>query len=261
MKKKYRLTNYQPLHTELDIAMIHAAPLAMSLDENIFPIEDSSLDFEAERRSLIEYLENKDVGADIRFEAATTDNLSDILEYKPKILYFSGQCYMKYDNVSEFVLAFEQNVETIDEKVEIGLIDNVNVERLKKILNNAPQYFQVVIVKGGLSREIGTLFLNAGFSCVVAIQDHKGEPKSRKFIAEFCRNLLIGDSIDTAFKKTEINADDDSIDIHCCCAHKHKPNCLWAKKLKLSNALKRHTEHVSENCCRVKGGIHKITCL
>jgi predicted ATPase len=278
-KSKSRLNIY-PSYTELDIAMLHAAPLAINLDDNIIPIKESSLDFEAERRSLVKYLELKDIGADIRFEAGTAENLAEILEYKAKIIYFSGQSYMKTAPDLEFVLAFEQSNEITENKVEIGLLDEMTTQKLKKIFTNAPQYFQVVIVKGWYSREMANIFINAGFNCVVAVQDHKSDTKSHKFIAEFCKNLLNGNTISMAFKKAEISSDDDSNDIknnmvfkkteisssedtndiHCCCAHTHKPNCLWKKKLNMSNTAKRHSEHVPTCRCRLKGNEHKTLC-
>ena len=251
---------YEPLYSELDIAILYAAPLIMNTNDGFVGIEDYSLDFESETRSLIEYLENKDIGADIRFEAATADNFREILEYKPKIIYFSGQSYIKLTPSREFVLAFEKSIKTSEQKQEIGLIDEMTSEKLKKILKESPQSFQVLILKGGYSNEMADIFLKAGFSCVIAVQDHKSEAKSNKFIKELCRNLLKGETINTAFKKAENSLDDDFSDVHCCCAHRHKASCEWANTLTLSNSVERHNEHVSENCCKQKGSIHKIGC-
>ena len=251
---------YEHLYSELDIAILYAAPLIINTNDGFVGIEDYSLDFESETRSLIEYLENKDIGADIRFEAATADNFREILEYKPKIIYFSGQSYIKLTPSREFVLAFEKSIKTSEQKQEIGLIDEMTSEKLKKILKESPQSFQVLILKGGYSNEMADIFLKAGFSCVIAVQDHKSEAKSNKFIKELCRNLLKGENINTAFKKAENSLDDDFSDVHCCCAHRHKASCEWANTLTLSNSVERHNEHVSENCCKQKGSIHKIGC-
>ena len=126
-------------------------------------------------------------------------------------------------------------------------------------MNNAPQYFQVVIVKGNFSQEMGSIFLNAGFNCVLAVQDVRSEPKAQKFIAEFCRSLLNGENVGQAFKKAEILTEDDSIEMQCCCAHKHKETCEWMKKLNYSNSFEMHEEHVLKPCPKLKG-LHSIDC-
>lgn len=254
-----RSTSYMPRYSELDIAMIHGCPLAMIGGENVFALEEANLNFEAERRSLIEYLERKETGVNIRFEVATTENLRDLLEYKPKVLYFSGQSFAKSLPVQEFVLAFEKTYQNRTGNIEIGVLDEINAEALRKILNNAPQYFQVVIVKGCYAQEMANVFLNAGFNCIVAIQDSKNEAKAQKFIAEFCRNLLIGESVKKSFQKAQIQAEDNSPDMHCCCAHLHKPTCKWMKEIKLSNSSDLHEEHILTRC-KGKNNLHEIYC-
>lgn len=255
--KKQKTLSFQ--YSEIDIAMLHGAPLVMGREEECFPIEDSSLDFQAERRKLTGYLTDNDIGAFIRFEAATTENFADILEYKPKIIYISCQGYLK-QSPQEFVLAFEQPIEVSDNKSEIGQIQDMTSETLQTILNNAPQYFQIVIIKGIYSQEMAYVFRNAGFNCVLAVQDLKDNTKTDEFIADFCKNLLKGDTIIKAKEKAESKHPDEK-GFLCCCAHRHKSTCKWVKSLTLSNTQKKHNEHALGNCCKSPGGFHKSSCI
>ena len=142
LKKKSINSSY----FDLDIAMVHAAPLACYKKYTYLPYEEGSLDFETEKKFLLENLA-EGIGADLRFEAATTENLDELLEYMPKIIIISCQSY--YDKTKkEFVLAFENHNLTNDGKGEIGLLYEMNTQNLKKILKASNQYSQIVIVKG-----------------------------------------------------------------------------------------------------------------
>lgn len=245
-------------YSEIDVAMLHSSPLVINNNGNLKPIEESSLDFEGERRNLIEYLESKNVGCDIRFEVANTENLYELLDYKPKIIYISAQGYLvKRANGNEFVLAFEKRSGVED----LGVLDEVDSDRLKKILGSASTYLQVVIFKGCYSQEIGAMLQTAGFNCVVTVHDLDGDIHAKTFVAEMCRSLVKGDFIENAFKKAVNTIEDRNKISSCCCAHKHKSDCLWLNKIECSNKMELHREHVPEACrCRYGNNSHSISC-
>lgn len=65
---------------QIDLCIFHSAPLIKKDRDNIIPLHDSTLDFEVERRLILETLKRNDIGADIRFDAATTEKLIEVLE-------------------------------------------------------------------------------------------------------------------------------------------------------------------------------------
>lgn len=239
----------QPSYSQLDLVMLHAAPLVYQSVEGTFPIQDSSLDFEGERRNFLKFLEEKNVGLDLRFEAATTKNLHELLSYKPKVIYLSGQSFRTEE---EFVLGFEN---------QIGVLDQVNENRLKGIFNSVSPYLQVVILKCDYSEDVANILLNAGFSCVVGVSDTDNSYISQKFVAHFCTYLLKGESIRVAFNKAENTIADNEKIGACCCSHSHKPHCNWLKQLDLTTKVESHKEHTPTCECENKHkAIHRGVC-
>ena len=57
---------------QIDLAIFHSAPLIKKDKDRVIPLHESTLDFETERRLILRTLERNEIGADIRFEAATT---------------------------------------------------------------------------------------------------------------------------------------------------------------------------------------------
>ena len=253
-KPKKKESTLKPAYFDLDIAMLHAAPLAYIRKSKHFAYDEPSLDFEGEKKILLESLKES---ADLRFEAATSENLDELLEYMPKIIIISCESYCNPDN--EFVLAFEKHDLANDGKGEIGLLYEISSRSLKKMLMAANQYLQVVIVKGRYAQEMGNMILAAGFSCVVAVHDQdRDENFGMKFIADLCNNLLEGATIEQSYKSSEKLFSRDVS--YCCCAHSHKPDCLWVKKIKISNTQKLHDVHSSDSCCELQGSMHKQQC-
>lgn len=251
---------FEQSYSELDIAMLGSAPLV----HNDSPIEYCSLDFEVERRKLLEKLMLEGIKADVRFEVATLNNLAEILESKPKIIYLSCQGYYRTSPTNEFVLAFEQSIEDPQEMSKIGCLEEVDAEKLKIVLDNAPQYFQVVIIKGAYSQEMAKVLIKAGFPCIIAVHQFPDHPTmtetqtAHNFIAEFCINLLSGKSINESFKLlSEIYNDGEH---SCCCAHEHLDNCPWLEKLNLSLIYENHKFHMLKCSCGLPMQEHKNTC-
>lgn len=249
--------------SELDIAVLGATPLVCESG----PIENCALDFEVERRNFIESFmgyesERTHRGANLRFEIATLENLAEILEAKPKILYLICQGYYRKQPTAEFVLAFEQSFEGSAGN-RIGCIDEVTWSQLRQVFDNSPRCFQVVIVKGAYSQEMAKVLRKAGFPCVVAVHQLPEKPLMQEvttgdgFITEFCLELMSGKSVGETFKSlTEKSSEKES----CCCAHEHDEDCKWLSKLDLSSIYENHKSH-SKNCtCAMQFQKHKKDC-
>jgi Ni2+-binding GTPase involved in maturation of urease and hydrogenase len=251
--------------SELDIGVLGATPLVSKSG----PVENCALDFEVERRKLVEKLMVDDndnshhaKGANIRFEVATLDNLTEILEAKPKILYLICQGYYRKEPTAEFVLAFEQS---FDGGVgnRIGCLEEVTAAQLKMVLDSSPQYFQIVIVKGAFSQEMAKVLRKAGFPCVLAAHQLPDKPlmqdnqSSDDFVTDFCVTLLGGKSVKEAFKTLSERFQDKE---SCCCAHEHLEECKWVKELDLSLIYESHKNHTISCNCAGHFQAHKLDC-
>ena len=65
---------------QIDLCIFHSAPLIKKDRDVILPLADSTLDFEVERRLILDTLKRNEIGADIRFDAATTEKLVEVLD-------------------------------------------------------------------------------------------------------------------------------------------------------------------------------------
>ncbi|CAG9321183.1 unnamed protein product [Blepharisma stoltei] len=236
----------------IDICMLYAAPLI--LKDGAFKVKECdnwNLDFNAERRKILDAFERNQIYASIRFETATLQHLSEILECKPKVIHISCHGYYKKNRSNEFVLAFEDSE-------CLGMVDEVDRSRLKKILEPFSQYFCIVIVSACFSQAIGNVFLEAGIKCVITIHDQCKilDDAAIEFSSSFYRNLLMGRTINDSFLEAKNSV---KIGMHntCCCAHNHKRNCLW----KGSNNHRSHSPDESCGCeRRLYDARHKIDC-
>ena len=77
------------ISSELDIAVFHSAPLVQLKGSTPIPMQDSELDFEVERRSIMKTLLETKIGVNYRFDAATIEKLSDVLDFNPTIIHIS----------------------------------------------------------------------------------------------------------------------------------------------------------------------------
>lgn len=262
--------NTQEVHAklpylELDIVFLHASPLVAAIKSGFIPYEDSNLDYESEK---IAFMENIQRACDIRFEALTPENFDELLEYMPKIIVVSCESYYKANG--ELVLAFEKYDISYDDHGEVGLLYEITSQQLKNMLLVANQYLQVVIVKGKHSQDMAKVFLNAGFSCVIAVNDMSHDIQATRFISEISNQLLAGETIEQAFSKVsrgdkpndgfDMKHEEQKLIYHCCCAHSHKNNCLWVKSCNSTNGAEKHFEHSSENCCQNNGNYHSMQC-
>lgn len=167
---------------ELDIVMLHASPLVHKTQ----PFEEPCLNFLQEIDLMVSQVNRT---ASIRFEIATPENLKELLEYHSKIVIISCEGFVNEAN--EFVLA----VEKLDNPSDIGLLIEMNVEELKKLLAGN-RFNQIVIVKSKKFREIGKIFIDIGISIVLAVEETEDSTSSMKFIIDVVNNLLEGKSIE-----------------------------------------------------------------
>ncbi|CAG9327374.1 unnamed protein product [Blepharisma stoltei] len=238
----------------LDMAMLYAAPLTRKDGIKVKECDNWNLNFDLERKKLLEAFERSQIHASIRFETATLQHLGEILELQPKILHISCHGYYQRTFPNEFVLAFE------DSKY-LGMRDEVNQSRLKKILETHCKYFNIVIVSACFSQAIGNVFLDAGIDCVITIHDQCKilDDAAISFAVTFYRSLLRGKSIKNAFieAKKNVNFEQAVMRTTCCCAHNHKRQCLW-------KARNDHGEHtINEECTcekRNNDSVHKLNC-
>jgi hypothetical protein len=52
-------------------------------------IVDSELDFDTERRLILDTLKRSEISCEIRYDSATTDKLIEVFELNPKIIHIS----------------------------------------------------------------------------------------------------------------------------------------------------------------------------
>ena len=121
------------------MVIFHSAPLIELKGNRRIPLQDSELDFESERRSIMDTLKNHGIGVSIRFDAATIETLSDVLDFHPTIIHIS--CHGNYDpdNGMQFYLAFEQSQ-------RLGVLEKLNSDRLKTLLGGRCKYDGIVFV-------------------------------------------------------------------------------------------------------------------
>jgi nucleoside-triphosphatase THEP1/SpoVK/Ycf46/Vps4 family AAA+-type ATPase len=243
------------LKQNIDIAMLYAAPLIRREGVKIRDCDNWNLDFSKEKNKLIDALKKNEIRASILFEIATLENLSAVLESKPKIIHISCHGYYKYKDKlrNEFVLAFESSK-------QIGMHDEVTPERLKKILQPHSNYKGIVIVSACYSQAIEQVLLEAGIN--VGITIHKeckiSDEAAIEFSVIFYRNLFKGKTIRQAFEEAKNGVSSmQTTTPACCCTHNHSPNCLAKKK--------GHSDHVpnDQSCsCDNKNNfsIHKVDC-
>lgn len=227
---------------DIDIFMIHSSPLVNKVSVKEISLKSMTLDFEEERRLLITTLENNGLGAGLRFEAATVQNLCEALSFAPKVLHIS--CHGNYDDL-EFYLAFESSN-------PLGLLDRLSGDRLQKLLMTKSENLpSLVFVSACFSEAITQVYLNAGFKCVVAVMgDCKiHDDAAKTFAREFYINLLRGNTIRKAFDGAKVLTEQTTENLStCCCAHNHKPTCTWFQEA-LKDARRAHRKHAPKCSC------------
>ena len=175
-----------------------------------------------------------------------------MLECKPKIIHISCHGYYKESLNNEFVLAFESSK-------KIGVRDEVNPGRLKRILQPYSNYEGIVIVSACYSQAIGHVFLEAGMKFVITIHDQCKihDEAAITFSVTFYRNIFKGKTISQAFQEAcdRVSAMQTNIST-CCCVHNHVRSCLAKNK--------DHSEHTPTAACKCDKkhnfSIHKIDC-
>ena len=257
-----QLSTYSPETNEIDIAVLLAAPLVRVTGRSRSGLYHSNLDFESDKRRLINYLRNNDVRAALRFEAASINSLGKLLQAKPSVLQIECHGCFKND-VGGFFLAFESSR-------NMGELFELDKESLRNALQDTMRGSSanlIVLVNACYSETVANVFLESGVRCVVAVHQQTRilDVAVREFTHEFYRQLFSrNQSVRDAFTLAcQAVKREQATLITCCCAHEHTPNCKWNKKAKTDKeSLEQCREHTATCTCRTArvNNLHKSDC-
>lgn len=243
----------RPLETQkIDIAIMYAEPLVKREGDQIFSQPDA-VDYEEECNQIYEVLDSKKMKIDLVIEIASRDNLVSVLNKGPKILHI--MCHGEFDRIKQqFYLCFENNE---------GELDPFYADDLRAILQRLKPDIQLVFVNACHSEQVARVFADAGVPCVIAVQSQLqiADMVARNFAQKIYEYLFDGCSIGQAFQASRLAIQTPNA-LSCCCAHKHKPNCQWARKAQIEGFYKAHLYHDPSctSCPRKTEHIHLMTC-
>lgn len=247
---------------EIDIAVLLAAPLVQIEGKTRRGLYNSNLDFESDKRRLINYLRNNDVRAALKFEAATVTSLGKLLQAKPSVLQIECHGLFKND-IGPFFLAFESSR-------NMGELFELDKDALRSVLQDAMRGNTanlIVLVNACYSETVANVFLEAGVRCVVAVHQQTRilDVAVKEFTHEFYRQLFSrNQSIRDAFTLAcQAVKREQATLVTCCCAHEHTAACTWSRKaITDEEALEQHREHLFACKCRTArvNNIHKSDC-
>ena len=252
-----------PSTDEIDIAVLLAAPLVKIEGKKRSGLYNSNLDFESDKRRLINYLRNNDVRAALRFEAATVTSLGKLLQAKPSVLQIECHGCFKND-IGPFFLAFESSR-------NMGELFELDKDALRSALQDAMHGNTanlIVLVNACYSETVANVFLEAGVRCVVAVHQQTRilDVAVKEFTHEFYRQLFSrNQSIRDAFTLAcQAVKREQATLLTCCCAHEHTTACEWSKKATTNaGSMELHNEHNTPLCsCRTAkvNNFHKKDC-
>lgn len=225
------------------MAFLYADPIvSQSVDGRIVAV-DQPLDLETEYLDLVDNLQATGKQFTIIKEAVNCQSLALVISKKPKIIHISAHGALD-PNSKEFYLAIEE--------VANGQEDRFSQARLSKLLgiysndisktaNQQNHQIKLAFVSACQSEEIGEIFLKAGIPIVISVNTDLEimnnvdrdfgtimDRVCKLFSKHFYRNLLQGLTISDSFNnaRTYISVCNEDFDT-CCCAHKHKPDCVW----------------------------------
>ncbi len=152
-------------------------------------------------------------------------------------------------------------------------MDPLTEERLSKLLGKNDEHgVKVVFVSACHSEMIGQIFKRVGVPVVIAVNQLTPvlDEVCRMFSRHFYEHLVQGNSPKEAFRAARDAIKGSNKDVYsCCCAHKHKAWCRWAKYCqelvkdnKEYDKDEPHNQHIEHNCScpKRKFNIHKIKC-
>lgn len=247
---------------EIDIAVLLAAPLVKVAGKTRSGLYNSNLDFESDKRRLINYLRNNDVKTTVRFEAATLNSLGRLLQAKPSVLQIECHGCFKND-VGPFYLAFEHSR-------NMGELFELDKDALRSALQDAMRGNTgnlIVLVNACYSETVAHVFLEAGVRCVVAVHQQTRilDVAVKEFTHEFYNQLFRrNQSIRDAFTSacTAVRREQATL-LTCCCAHEHTSTCKWNSKATTNmESLELCREHTATCNCRTAkvNNFHKADC-
>lgn len=147
----------------------------------------------------------------------------------------------------KYYLAFEN---------EYGELEACHSDRIRKLLlcQKGQSSIQIVFVNACHSEEVGRVFLEAGVTCVIAvesdlkIEDNVARNFSKIFYQEIFNMKTISEAFKNAMSLTQ-GIEDKNI-YTCCCAHNHHPNCEWEGRALEEGFSKLHSQHIPRCTCR-----------
>lgn len=245
------------------MAYLYAEPVARMTSEGVLEACDTPLDIEGEYLNVVNNL--KATGKEFRIlrEAINFPSLQQIIMKKPKIIHISTHGAFDAER-NEFYLAIED--------VGNGLEDKFTQDRLQKLLGisqtpDRPTHdIKLAFVSACQSEEIGKIFLEAGIPIVISVNSEQNimDQVCNIFSQQFYRNLLDGNTIRDSFYSAQefVQVSKENFET-CCCAHKHKDDCVWYKYY-LKDWRAAHDLHKQTCKCNYKGvngsRQHKKTC-
>ena len=248
--------------SSIDVAVLLAAPLVRVSGRTRNGLYNSNLDFESDKRALLKYLRANSIKIAVRFEAATLQNLAQMLQSQPSILQIECHGCFKND-IGSFYLAFEDTR-------NMGELKEVNKDMLTETLQEAMKgnvRNLIVLVNACYSQTVASVFLKAGVRCVIAVhqQTRVLDTAVKMFTQEFYRQLFFcHQSIREAYNLAvqSVRREQSSL-LTCCCAHEHTPTCKWARRATHDReAVDVCKEHIATCSCpnaRVSN-FHKPQC-
>eukprot|EP01083_Nonionella_stella_P005915 17076_1 len=207
---------------------------------------------------LVRELKKTEKQLSIRFDVATARTLSEIVCHRPRVLHVSCHGgFRQRGKSSEFFLAFED---------ETGALDYFTMYKLKQIMHiDHLQSVELVFINSCYSVEAAKIFHEAGVPFVVGVHSATKvlDSACETFATYFYLALVTGSSVQTAFSRASATVSSASVLPSCCCAHKHKNDCAWEKRVKPSVGGLAHDVHTPDARCKCrnrKDAIHDPKC-
>ena len=184
---------------DLDLALLHAAPLVWRQEKMIIPLIDMpglALDFKAEVKALKDILNRTSRELRVRFDVARADSLGEVLASKPVALHLV--CHADYlaqpQSSSSFFLGLEN---------EKGELDVLQLVRLKLLLRTSVvRSTKLVFISACHSEPAAEAFVEAGVPHVVGVRSHVKvlDDAAALFARHFYHSLVEGHTVRESFE-------------------------------------------------------------
>lgn len=145
----------------------------------------------------------------------------------------------------------------------MGMMEKLSMERLKTLFATQIQMksIECVIVSACHSQKIGEMMRDSGVPVVICInapfkiQDEAARTFGKTFHQALVQGMTYQEAFDNARNFVRANQEPHEI-YSCCCAHPHKPDCLWVQKAKEIGDHEAHLLHMPNCKCNLPGNLH-----